>query len=151
MARKKTQRRKGQSFLFSHSILVGFGVILIFIVIVAFTNLRSDFQGFTARNELQQACMIVQGGIEKINVPSGYRPQGDGMYGEINVKLPDRIAGLPYNIRFADGAIIIEAGDFAYTCRAGFSARYAGASSGGITRLAIFRNSTADRIEMGSI
>jgi hypothetical protein len=144
-------RKKGQSFLFSHSILVGFGVILIFIVMVAFTNLHNDFQNFVAKNELQQACIIVQGGIEKIYLESGYRSPTEGIYGTIDVNLPDRIAGMPYSVYFVNSTIRSDAGEFSYACGAGFNARYQGSSSGGITQIVLFRNFTETRIEMRSV
>lgn len=144
----KYGKTKGQSALVSHAVLVGFSVFFIFIVVTTFANLNADFREFILENELQQACLVIKGGVENVYSQSDYRPYTETVHGSITVNLPERIAGENYNVRFENKSVLIEAGQFSYSCKVGLNIDYSGSSSGGATTIKFTRNLTTDRIEM---
>jgi hypothetical protein len=128
--------------------LIGFGIIFIFVIITTFVTMHSDFQDFVADKEMQQVCFVIKGGVEKIYFTSGYRPPFETRMGSITLALPGKIAGLDYSARFRNSSVLLELGRKMYECRIGFNATYAGLSDGGPTRIELWKNSTSDRIEM---
>lgn len=146
-------RRKGQSILLTHAILISFAIFLVFAVFTTLTTLRTDFEDFVADKEVQQTCLLVKGAIEKIYVPTDYRSPDNTTTGKIVVQMPERIAGTAYRLGFINASVEIDARPFFNTtCKAGFAAVYNGSSSGGRTQLKYVRYSNGtDNIEMSNV
>jgi len=143
---------KGQSILLSHAILVSFSVFLILIVITTFATLRHDFQNFTAANEMDQLCLILKGGAEKVFYDSNYRSP-NGTQSRLIINLPDRLADIPYRADFQNNSVFIETlgPKFNTTCKVGFNATYSGFTSGGLTELSFNINTTMRAIGMKNV
>jgi hypothetical protein len=139
---------KGQSILISHAIIVSFGIFMVFVVVTTFTNLRADFQNFTAANEIDQLCLILKSSAEKVAYTDNYISPS-GAVSEITVKLPDRIAAIPYNVRFVNGTVAIETQSprFTTNCTIGLDINYSGFTTGGLTTV-VFNNTGQGLLEM---
>ncbi len=141
---------KGQASMVTHAILVGFVVFLILVIVNTVLTLRDNFQSFTLNNEIDQTCLILEGGLEKVFHTTAYgSPSGSRSVVDIN--LPDRLADEPYKAVFRNRTIEIDVTSVNTTCNIGFDADYSGSSAGGSTEISFTINSTSRLIEMKSI
>lgn len=141
---------KGQSLLLTHAILISFAIFLIFAVFTGLSTLKTDFEDFVADKEIQQACLLVKGAVEKIYIPTGYRPPENATAGSIVLQMPDRLAGSPYRVSFVNTSILVDGGAaFNTTCKTGFNLSFSGSASGGLVQIKYARYSNGtDAVEM---
>jgi hypothetical protein len=146
------ETHKGQSILITHAILVGFTIFLLLVVMNTFMTLREDFQNFAAHSEIDQVCMIIKSGIEKLFLGEEYRSQTNTT-SRIDLNLPEKLVDTSYRASFVNKSIDIATLSPRYnsTCRIGLDMQYSGFTTGGSTEIIFTRNSTADAIEMRSI
>jgi hypothetical protein len=129
---------KGQSALLSHAILVSISIVLVFIVVYTFTNIRADYQKFVGDVELNSACFAIKSSIEKIYNPGSYRSPADTEYGNVKITLPQKSAGLKYRTYFTNKTLNIETlgqPKLNASCIIGLDASYSGFTTGGVTRI----------------
>jgi hypothetical protein len=146
---------KGQSPLLSHTLVVGFSVFLVLAVVTTLNVLKSDYQDFIAKGEIEQVCALIRNGIDSIYNPDDYISPTDTTMGRITILLPDKLAGNVYRIRLVNSSSYIETVSqpaINRTCRLGFPAVYNGSTSGGETEITWTRYSNGnDRIDMRKI
>lgn len=149
---KKNLDRKGQATLLTHTLLLGFVIFFILIIVNTFVLLHEDFQLFAAESEIDQLCLTMRGGVEKIFYASSYRSPVASR-SSLDVNLPDKLADAEYTATFQNASIKIETSGlyFNATCVVGLNATYSGQTSGGLTRISFLRNTTSDAVEMKSI
>lgn len=133
--------RKGQAPLVSHAIIVGFTIFLVYVVFTTFTALRDDYQKFVGGLEIKELCFIVRGSAEKVYTAADYNVSVNSLLGSIEVRLPDRVTDLKFNVRFVNKSALIESpgAEFNETCKIGFPAQFNGSTSGGLTRFSYTR------------
>lgn len=137
---KRTSRDKGQAVLVSHAILVGLSIFLVYAVITTFTSIRNDYQKSVGGFEIKELCFVMRGAINKVYTPVDYNVSTNTSFGQIFVKLPDRITDIKYSAFFFNKTIQIRSFAFNETCRIGFDADYNGSASGGMTRFSYVRS-----------
>ncbi len=136
--------KKGQSFLISHAILVSISIVLVFIVIYTFTNIRTDYQNFIGGVALEQACSEIKGSIEKVYNPPIYQSPSDTVYGQMRISLPEKAAGIKYRTTFENLSLKLETiGEprINTSCRIGIDAQYIGSTTGGATDITYIETS----------
>lgn len=138
---------KGQMPLLSHTITVGFSMILILLVVMTLNSVKGDYQSFIASNEMKEVCTILKNGIEKIYRPTDHRL--NATMGRIFIDLPERIADMRYRVRFLNSSLLIET-NINHTCVVGFNVTYSGSIDGGRTVIEWIQ-SDIDRIEMRKV
>jgi len=145
MTDKKTL---GQSVLFTHTILIGFTLFIIFVVVVTFSNLRSDYQEFAADNEMRQVCLLVKNAVEGAYIESDYASPTNTTHGYLFVDLPDKLLGTGYRTGFTGDSVYVETygPSFNVTCKVGLNITYAGSSNGGLTSVVFTRS--PERVEI---
>ncbi len=128
--------RKGQAILLNHAIMVGFSVFLIYVVFTTFASIRTDYQKFVGGNEIKELCFVMRGAIDKVYAPVDYNVSANTSFGQMEVRLPERITDIKFNARFFNKSILIESSGNAFndTCKVGYNANYNGSTSGGLTR-----------------
>lgn len=146
-------RKKGQSSLLTHSILISFAIFLVLIVLSAMTTLRTDFEDFVSDKELRQSCILVSSAVEKIYVSTGYRSPSNFTAGVTLIRMPQKIANTVYRLVFENSSLNIDARPFFNTtCRIGFNLSYSGSSTGGLTQLKYVRyNNGTEALEMSNV
>ena len=145
---------KGQSPLVSHSIIVGFSLVLLIIIVISLGSIKSDYQQFVAKEEINQVCGLIRGGIEKIYNPSTYTSPTDSLMGSIRIDLPDRLADNVYRVSFGSSSYIETLTQPAVnkTCNIGFPVVYNGSTTGGETEISWVRQANGtDVITMRAI
>lgn len=135
---------KGQSFVVTHALFVGFSVVFVLVIVVTLNALKDDYQEFIAKNEMQEVCFSVRSGIEKIYLVSSYSPATNTTLGRIRLALPEKIAGLGYRINFSGSSALINAQKFNDSCVVGFS-NAIGYTTGGDTDLLVRAYSNASK------
>lgn len=137
---------KGQSILLSHAILVGLSVFLVFIIATTMNDLRGDYQNFIAEASIDQLCLLMKTGIERVYQDLEYSSSTDTTYGSVVINFPERLADKRYRIKLnTDKSVSVETNDgsFNTTCNVGLNATYQGFTTGGNTVINfIVRNST---------
>mgnify|MGYP001601137489 CR=1 FL=1 len=146
-------RKKGQSSLLTHSILISFAIFLVLIVLSTMTTLRTDFEDFVSDKELQQSCILVSSAVEKIYVSTGYRSPSNFTAGVTLIRMPQKIANTAYRLVFENSSLTIDARPFFNTtCRIGFNLSYSGSSTGGLTQLKYVRyGNGTEALEMSNV
>ena len=126
----------GQNPLLSHTIAIGFSLVLILLVMTTLTSLRDNYQDFIGKNEISQVCSILKDSIGKIFVDDEYTSPTNTTKGRIVVALPRRIADLNYRVRLLNNSFFIETFGTRIndTCKAGFNLTYNGSTTGGLPR-----------------
>ena len=132
---------KGQTPLISHAILVALSLFLIYVVVMTFTSIRTDYQEFVGGLEIKELCFVMRGAIDKVYTQSDYNFSTNTNLGSIQARLSDRITDIKYKASFFNKSILIESQgrEFNDTCKIGFSANYNGSTSGGLTRFSYLR------------
>jgi len=137
--------KKGQMPLISHVIVVGLGVVLILVIVYTLSSLEADYRNFIDENEMEQACYLIKGGIEKIY----YSDYQNLEKGRIIIKMPDRISDINYIAEFTQYSVIIKRDDRKnVSCTIGFPAVYSGTTTGGMTEIIIHSLNGIDFIDM---
>lgn len=134
---------RGQSFLVTHAIFVGFSITFVLVAMVTLNALREDYQEFIVKNEMKGVCSSVKTSIEKIYFLPSYIPITNTTVGKIKLLFPERLADLKYRINFSGRAVIIDAGKFNESCVIGFN-NTIGFTTGGETEIIfkMYSNST---------
>lgn len=131
--------KKGQSILLSHAILVGLSVMLVFVIATTMNNLRSEYQDFITEASVDQLCLLLKNGVEKVYRTVDYNSSSNTTYGTLYITFPDRLADKNYRLSFIDvnKTASVESGDnsFNTTCKIGLNASYGGFTTGGRTRI----------------
>ena len=139
-------RLSGQSPLLSHTIAIGFSMLLILLVVTTLASLRDNYQDFIGKNEISQVCAMLKGSIDRIFVEDAYTSPTNTTKGRIVVALPQRIADLNYRVRLINNSFFIETFGTRIndTCKAGFSLAYNGSTTGGLTELIYVKKDNGD-------
>ena len=134
---------KGQSFVLTHAMFVGFSIFFVLVIVMMFSSLKDDYQDFIAKNEMNQVCLSIKSSVEKIYLLSSYSIATNTTVGKIRIVLPDRIADMTYRINFSGNSAFIQTTKLNESCVIGFSG-LTGYTSGGATDVvfAIYSNST---------
>ena len=142
------RKMRGQSVLFTHTILLGFSIILIFVVIATFSGLRDNFQQFASDNEMKRVCLLIKESIEKAYTPSDYVSPTNENYSTIVLDLPEKLLGTVYRTGFVNDSVFVETFDPSYSisCKVGFNLTYTGSSTGG--SIALIFSRSPDTMEM---
>ena len=127
--------RLGQSPVLSHTLIIGFSVILVLIIVTSMASIKEELQDFIGKSEIKQVCALVKGGIESVFHRDNYISPMNESKGTAKLKLPGRIADLSYRARFSGSELVIETFgiNMTDTCKMGFNATYLGSTSGGVT------------------
>ena len=140
----------GQSPLISHSLVVGFSLILILVVIMTLSHLENEYQTFTGNSEIQEVCGIIKYSTEKIYNPTNYTSPTNSTMGRIVLTLPERIAGISYRARFSDNLVYVNTVSeplINTTCSIDINATFSGTTNGGET-LIIWKTYTNKKDEI---
>lgn len=142
----KSRNIVGQNPLLSHTIAIGFSLVLILLVMTTLTSLRDNYQDFIGKNEISQVCSILKDSIGKIFVDDAYTSPTNTTKGRIVVALPRRIADLNYRVRLLNNSFFIETFGTRIndTCKAGFNLTYNGSTTGGLTELIYVKKDNGD-------
>ena len=142
----RTSKKIGQNPLLSHTIAIGFSLVLILLVMTTLTSLRDNYQDFIGKNEISQVCSILKDSIGKIFVDDEYTSPTNTTKGRIVVALPRRIADLNYRVRLLNNSFFIETFGTRIndTCKAGFNLTYNGSTTGGLTELIYVKKDNGD-------
>jgi hypothetical protein len=143
---------KGQ--LITHSIVVGFGIVLIIAVFLIMGFVETNYREFIGQREIEDVCLFIKTSAEKIQPKTDYRSETPVVLGEITMNLPEKIAGMAYRASFRDENMSISTiGDkkIEFSCVIGINATYGGSTNGGSTLLKMTRTKEGDFIEMKKI
>ncbi len=141
--------RLGQSPVLSHTLLIGFSVLLIMIIVTSMSSIKDEYQDFIGRSEITQVCAIVKGNVESIFWKENYISPMNETKGTATMRLPERIADMNYRAYFSGTTLFVETFgrvNITDTCVPGFNATYTGSTSGGITRLNFTEYSDGARV-----
>lgn len=127
----------GQNPLLSHTIAIGFSLLLILVVVTTLSSLRDNYQDFIGKNEIIQVCSLLKSSVEKVFVEDNYVSPSNTTKGRVVVSLPNRIADMNYRVRVINSTFFIETSGAKIndTCRPGFNLSYNGSTTGGLTEL----------------
>lgn len=141
--------KKGQ--ILTHSIVVGFGVVLIIAVVIIMDALKTDYKEFVAQKEIEEVCLVVKTAIDKVYPNNFYVSETPTEVGRTEVKLPQKIAGVNYRISMNSENILIQTLDepkLKLSCQTDINATYAGGTNGGETEFIVMRTKQGDFIQM---
>ncbi len=143
----KKSRSYGQNPLLSHTIAIGFSLLLIMVVITTLSTLRDNYQDFIGKNEITQVCSLLKSSVEKIFVEDNYVSLTNTTKGRVVVSLPNRIADLNYRVRVINSSFFIETSGAKIndTCKAGFNLTYNGSAAGGMTEIIYVEKDNGNR------
>jgi len=136
---------KGQSFVLTHSLFIGFSITFVLVAIVTLNALRDDYQEFIVKNEMKEVCLTIKMAVEKIYFIPSYTPMTNTTVGKIRISFPDRLADLQYRINFSGGAAKLDAVKFNETCVIGFN-NTIGYTTGGETEIIVRVYSNETRV-----
>lgn len=125
---------KGQAILLNHALMVGFSIFMVYVVVTTFATIKTDYQEHVGGNEIKELCFVMRGAVDKVYNPADYNVSTNTSFGQIEVRLPERITDTKYQARFFNKSILVESSLFNDTCKIGYNANYNGSTSGGLTR-----------------
>lgn len=142
---------KAVSNLICHSLVLGFSLLLIFIVVITLNSLGEDYRSFGGKNEISQLCETIKYSAEKIYNPSDYISPTTSTMGRVNLALPEKIAGILYKASLANGSVFITTTAKPFinaTCQAMINATLSGSTHGGATEIIWVNHPAKDEIIM---
>ncbi|MFC2143242.1 hypothetical protein ACFLQN_02480 [Candidatus Aenigmatarchaeota archaeon] len=142
--------KKGQAL--THTLVVGFGVILLLSVIVILNTNKLEYQKFIIEKELEELCLTIKSSIYAAYVETDYH-SNDVILGRVRFNLPSTLVDSKYRISLADKSVFIttESPRFEHTCFVGINAEFKGATNGGQTEIIYSVNDGSEIIEMVKI
>lgn len=118
---------KGQSVFLTHTFLILFTVILLFVVFSTLSDVRDNQQEFMATQDAGIICSMVTASLDNI-----YQRHGTGY---ISINLPSDIGEIDYRGDFFENQLKISFGESNYSCNMPFNTSYTGKISGGQTNI----------------
>jgi len=130
---------KGQNPLISHTLIVVMSVLMLFLIVTTFDNIKKNQVRFLIKNEANVICSTISSQITKIYNNSTYSSSVNQTNGWVKISTEKRLMEYNYKIYFSGSKIFIKSRDIEVNCSVPINAIFEGSSYGGDIKLTWIR------------
>ncbi len=127
-------RKKGQSELLAHTLMIAFTIILVLVVLNSINGIKRDYKTFIGKLEVNETCYQIKNAVLMLESNDNFDQQINETVGQIDMMLPEKIGGSYYRGKMVNRKFVISlfTGE-TYNCTIGFNVT--GQTPGGLTYL----------------